>query len=67
MVDPADLRWKVQKPDIRYLVNTPEECQQKCAYNPNFLSWTYKKTAGEKMELVAQPATASIRPTWKKS
>ena len=34
--------------DIRYLVNKPEECQQKCAYNPNCLSWTYKKTAGEK-------------------
>ena len=32
--------------DIRYLVPKPEDCQKKCASNPNCLSWTYKKTAG---------------------
>ena len=33
--------------DRRYLVPKAEDCQQKCLMNPDCLSWTYKKTAGE--------------------
>ena len=33
--------------DIRYLVPKPEDCQQRCASNPDCRTWTYKKTAGE--------------------
>ena len=40
----ANWQQKMVAPDTRSNVNKPEDCQQKCASNPDCLSWTYKKT-----------------------